>query len=124
MTDEGEMPGRVVPWQKIRAEILKREPKARPFLDILERYWKDGLAVETAKRLLSAYWSGNYVEAKRILYACNDISPDALIAADRQANEELAKMIEQEKKLHDFGKELSVLVLKVAVGAALAAVGL
>ncbi|MFB3894426.1 MAG: hypothetical protein ACE15C_20690 [Phycisphaerae bacterium] len=113
----------MIPWMEIRDKVLAVEPKAGPFLDIVGRYWGDGrLTEDIAGRFIAAWMNRNFVAARALLYG--SMTADDLIAADNAANDRLAAMIEQEKKLHDFAVELEAALLKVALGVALAAVGL
>jgi hypothetical protein len=110
-------------WSEIKAAVLAKEPKAGPILDILARYWGDGtLTEELATRFINFYSAGNYVEANKIIYAKG--SAQQLIDADVAANAKLREMIDAEKKLYDFAGALESAVMKIALGAALAVVGL
>lgn len=112
----------MIPWNDIVANVLAKEPKAKPFLDIVGKYWGDGkLTEDVANRFLAAWMGSNYIEAKRILYG--SMAADDLIAADKVENEKLAAMIVAERKLYNFGAELGAAVLKVALGVVLAALG-
>jgi hypothetical protein len=113
----------VIPWNEIRQKVLAAEPKAGPFLDIVGKYWGDGkLTDDIANRFVAAWMNRNFVEARRLLYA--QITAADLLAQDQAENDRLASMVAQEKKLYDFAGELEAALLKVALGIALAAVGL
>jgi len=109
-------------WTEIRQAVLAKEPRAGAALDVLEKYWGDGsLTLAVAERFITAYLCGDYVAARREIY--KTASAEALVDADRAENAVLATQIAQEKKLYDFAAELGAIFLKVALGAALAAVG-
>ncbi len=113
----------MIPWTEIRDKVLAKEPKAGAFLDIVGKYWGDGkLTEDIANRFIAAWLDRNFVQARSLLYG--SMTADDLIAADKAENERLAAMVAQEKKLYDFAAELEAALLKVALGVALAAVGL
>lgn len=113
----------MIPWAEIRDKILEKEPKAGPLLDIISKYWGDGqLTQELAARFIAAWAGGDYVEAKAILYG--SMSAGALLANDEAENARLTRMVAQETKLYDFLGELEAALLKIALGAAIIAVGL
>jgi len=119
----------MIPWTDIREKVLAEEPKAAPFLDIVGRYWGPStssgqatLTEDIANRFIAAWMNRNFVQARALLYG--SMAADDLIAADQAENRRLAAMIEQERKLYDFAAELEAALLKVALGVALAAVGL
>jgi hypothetical protein len=113
----------MIPWTDIREKVLAKEPKAAPFIEIVGRYWGDGkLTEDIANRFIAAWMNRNFVQARALLYG--SMTADDLIAADKAENQRLAAMIEQERKLYDFAAELEAALLKVALGVALAAVGL
>ena len=112
-----------IEWSEIKDKVLSVEPKAAPLLAIIEQYWGDGqLTQELAERFIQACLAGNYIEAQRMLYRKADA--DTLIEADKAANAQLAQWVEQETKLYNFFGELRVAILKIALGCALAMVGL
>ena len=114
---------REIPWQTIKDRVLAKEPRAAPILDVIEKYWGDGkLTKELAERFIRACLIGDYVEAKRLLYQQADA--DALVEADRAANLQLRQWIEQEKKVYDFLGELQAATIQIALGCAMAMVGL
>jgi len=110
-------------WEEIKQKVLEKEPKAAPALAVIEKHWGDGkLTQELAEQFISAWMQGDYVEAKRLLYS--SMTAEALIEEDRSENARLKAMIDAETKLYDFAAEFAAVVLKVALGVALAAVGL
>lgn len=112
-----------ITWSDVKDKVLAREPRAAPILTIIEKYWGDGqLTAEIANRFIAACLGGNYVEAQRLLYQKADA--ETLIEADRTTNAQLAQWVEQEGKLYDFFSELKGAILKIAIGCALATVGL
>jgi hypothetical protein len=113
----------VLSWSEIRAKVLEKAPNAAVALDVVERYWGDGkLTEEIATQFVQAYCRGDYVAARKALYGT--MSPLDLINEDKAENERLARIVEAETKVYNFFGELEGVVLKVALGAALAAVGL
>ena len=110
-------------WDEVKQAVLAKAPNAGPVLDILAQYWGDGtLTVEVAQRFIGFYAAGDYVSAQKLIYAKSTAAQ--LIEADQAANAKLAKMIEAEAKVYDFAQDLAAAVFKVALGAALAVVGL
>ena len=111
------------PFGELRQSVLEREPKAGPLLDVIERYWGDGrLTEDLAGRFIAAYARGDYVQARKLFY---DSAPAAaLIEADQAENDRLRELIDQDRRLFDFGRAFAAALLKVALGVALAAVGL
>ncbi|MDY7011757.1 MAG: hypothetical protein SVV80_13550 [Planctomycetota bacterium] len=112
-----------ITWLEVKEKVLAAEPKAGPVLAIIEQYWGDGqLTKELAERFIQACLAGNYVEAQKLLYQKADA--DALIEADKTANAQLAQWVEQEKKVHNFLGALRGALIQIALGCALAMVGL
>lgn len=110
-------------WPEIRAKVLAKAPNAAPALDVVAQYWGDGkLTEEIAVEFVQAYCRGDYVAARKALYGT--MSATDLIREDRAENERLARIVEAERQVYNFFGELEAVVLKVALGAALAAVGL
>jgi len=113
----------IASWDQIRAAVLAKAPNASAALDVVEKYWGDGkLTEEIASEFVKAYCSGDYVGARKLLYGT--MSASDLIQEDAAENERLARIVEAERKVYDFFGELEGVVLKIALGAALAAVGL
>ena len=109
-------------WNDITAQVLKVEPKAAPALAVISQYWGDGkLTAETAQRFVNSYCSGNYVEAKRLLYGQS--TAQQILDADKAENDALATMIANDKKLYDFLNAFEAALLKIALGVCLAALG-
>ena len=110
-------------WTDIRAAVLAKAPNAAPELDVIAKYWGDGkLTEEIVREFIDAYCRGDYVSARKSLYGT--MSTAQLIESDKAENEALAGIVAAEKKVYDFFGEFEGVVLKVALGAALAAVGL
>ena len=110
-------------WSEIRAKVLEKAPNAETVVDLVEKYWGDGrLTEEIATEFVKAYCRGDYVAARKALYGT--MSALDLINEDKAENERLARIVEAETKVYNFFGELEGVVLKIALGAALAAVGL
>jgi hypothetical protein len=110
-----------VAWDELEDAILQKYPEIAPYVKLLKRHWPKGVLVTTAERLLSAYWSGNYVEAKNILYQSSETTADDLIGADREANAALSQML-----LYNVGvlralNEFWVMLFNAAIAAAIQA---
>lgn len=113
----------MISWTDARMAVLAKAPSAGVLLDIIEKYWGDGkLTEDLAKRFIDAFMQGDYIGAKKLLYGTM-LAAD-LINVDVQANAELKKWIDQEKKIYDFSQEIIAQALKVALGLALITVGL
>ena len=111
----------MITWEEIELAVLAKSPKAKPFLDILATHWGDGKLTEAiADRFIGSFMAGNFIEAKRLIYAESDA--DTIIAADRAENAALAQMIAGDQTIYDFAQDFLALLLKIALGAALASV--
>jgi len=109
-------------WEIIKTKVLSQEPRAAPILAIIEKYWGDGkLTRQIAQRFIEACIMRDYVAAQKLLYG--QASSDALIEADKTANAQLTRWVEQQKKVHNFVGELQGAILSIALGVALAASG-
>jgi len=111
----------MIEWAIVRDKVLAVDAKAGPLLDIVEKYWGDGkLTDEIAKEFIALWLGKRYVEAEKLLY--KSMTADDLLAADKAANDRLAEMVANEKRVHDFLGDLQGALLKIALGIALAAV--
>lgn len=110
-------------WEEIENEIIAKEPRAKPFLDVIKQYWGDGKLTESiVNAYIGAYLKGNYVAAKKLIV--NQMTADELIAEDQAENSRLRLMVDADKKVSEFGNALWGTLLKVALAVAMAAVGL
>ena len=110
-------------WSEIKAKVLETEPKAEAALVVIEKYWGDGtLTQELATRFVEACGGGNYVEAKKLIYG--QATAAELIEADKTANTQLTQWVEQETKVYNFVGDLQGKLIQIALGCALAMVGL
>lgn len=122
MTDSTETTNVTTSWTTIRERVLEKEGKAGPFLDIIEKHWKAGLPKDVAELYIASYFRGDYKKCWELMFST--ATPDQVIQADKDENDRLKKMIESEKKVFNFLDDMKGVLLKIALGASLAAVGL
>ena len=110
-------------WLEVRERVLSIEPKSEALLDFLGQYWNDTTFTEAvANQFIRLVLANRFDEAEKLIF--ESMTPDDLIEAFNDHNKAMAKMVAEEKKLHDFLGDAKALLIKIALAAALAMVGL